>query len=101
MRAKLSSIEADILISRVFIARETKLLNMGELAERWNISRSTLFRYDSPYYRELSRLASQMQWQVQKGTDRSKCQLCDHPLVGHLCCTSCTMLLHGEPECAC
>lgn len=101
MRVKVPPPLVEILNTRIYIAKETKLFDYGQIAESWTISRATLLRYNSPAYRELSRASARRMTELQKTIDKSKCQLCSKALKDHARCLSCTMLFHGVIECGC
>lgn len=90
-----------ILLNRIDISRELKVFSLTEIATNWQITPRTLFRYSSPKDREYSRLIARKATEAYRTKDRTVCQLCEKKLEGHDRCTSCTMLVHGEPECSC
>lgn len=55
MRAILSFKDIDILRTRTFIARHVHILDLNDIAQEWEMSRMTLYRYDSDIYRAYSR----------------------------------------------
>lgn len=97
---KLEAPLQEILHSRIVLSREAKLFKLTELAKNWDICYMTLYRYDSPKYREIARQQARRATIANK-VDRTQCQICHTPLKGHLRCTDCTMLVHGAPECSC
>lgn len=101
MKSKLTPPEVELLHTRIYIAQHTHLFKLEDLSLGWDISQSTLFRYEYPVYREISRVSSRKKTELERGIDKSKCQICTDPLKGHERCPSCTMLIHGEPECHC
>lgn len=101
MRAKLTPQEANLLRIRISLSREIKIFTLEDLARNWSISSATLIRYYSDHYRTLSRDSSRKQTLLYKAIDKTKCQICFTPLLGHWRCCSCTMLYHGEKECRC
>lgn len=98
---KISPDLTTILLNRIFLSRQLKLFTLTHIAENWTISPRTLFRYDSPRDRALSVVAAKRATMAYKQRNKSLCGICTEPLLGHSRCLSCTMLLHGEPECAC
>lgn len=101
MKQKLTNQDVKILHTRIYVSRETRLFNLSDLAKEWKISDPTLFRYASPEERALSRQAALRTTMLLKNTDRTRCQLCPLKLFSHPRCASCTMLIHGIPECSC
>lgn len=90
-----------ILLNRISISRETKLFSLEDIAQGWTVSTRTLLRYDSPKDREYSRLIAKRATEAYRAIDRTLCQICQSKLQGHERCSSCTMLVHGIPECSC
>lgn len=90
-----------ILLNRIAISRETKLFSLEDIANGWTVSTRTLLRYDSPKDREYSLIIRKRGYEKERTIDRSLCQICLSKLEGHERCKSCTMLVHGKPECSC
>lgn len=101
MRVKVSPPLTDLLTNRIYISRKVKLFSLEEIAKAWDMSRRTLFRYDSPHDREVSRKAAKRATIAYKKIDKTKCAKCHKPLKGHSRCKLCTILVHGVPDCSC
>lgn len=100
MRALLNKPLTEILQTRVYISRSLRVFNLGQIAKEWEMARITIFRYNSPEYREYSRTIAKKQ-NLNKTTIKGQCQICPLPLKGHERCRSCTILIHGEKKCSC
>lgn len=100
MRNKLENPLIEILHTRTYISRETKLFTLEKLVTNWAFSIPTLYRYDSLKHRLKSRAVAKKAYKLLV-RDVTKCQLCGSELKKHLRCPDCTMLLHGAPECSC
>lgn len=101
MKAKLAPPFTDLLSTRIYISRHTKLFSLEQVANNWGMSARTLFRYDSPHDREVSRMVARNATERAKAIDRSLCQACGTSLRTHTRCPSCTILTHGRSECGC
>lgn len=101
MRQKVPPTLIEILHNRIYIARATKAFSLKDIWKNWGISESTFFRYDSPHDREVSRLAARRTTLANKDIDRTICHECSLLIREHPRCLSCTMLVHGDPECGC
>lgn len=101
MKRKIAPDLTGILLNRISISRETKLFSLEAIAEGWTVSTRTLLRYDSPKDRAYSLLIRKKGYEKERSRDRSLCQICSRKLEGHERCSSCTMLIHGRPECSC
>lgn len=55
MRVLVNTPSIDILRTRIFISRAYRLFALSDVAKEWNMSRTSLYRYDSHAYREYSR----------------------------------------------
>lgn len=91
----------EILNNRVYIAKYIKVFSVSDISKEWGVSNKTVQRYVSEDYRKLSRVAAKRTTDAYKAIDKSLCQLCNDKLVGHARCPTCTMLVHGEPDCSC
>lgn len=100
MQSKLTPKEAALLNLGIYLSRETKLFTLKKLGTNWEISHRTLFRYNSPHDRDMSRKAAQSATERDKQIDRTLCFKCKDPIKGHLRCKDCTILLHGA-DCNC
>lgn len=101
MKSKVSPDLVTLLLTRVAISRDLNVFTLKEVADNWEISQSTLARYNSPYRREVTRIAAKRFTEAYKALDKTVCQLCPMELKGHPRCPTCTILIHGEPECSC
>lgn len=90
-----------ILLNRIAISRELHIFSLNEIAAGWEMSRKTLFRYESPESREYSRLIAKRATEAYRAIDKTLCQICGNKLQGHDRCSICTMLIHDVPECSC
>lgn len=101
MKAKVHPALTELLKNRLYISRNLKSFTIEDLANNWGVASRTLFRYDSPHDRELSRIQAKRATEAYKAINKNLCQICDKPLQGHKRCPDCTMLIHGHPECSC
>lgn len=119
MRAKVPAALTAILQNRIYISRQLKIFSLEDVAQNWQITSRTLFRYDSPQDRKLSRLSAKeyrdknIKWpsnpsykgigrpRAEDYSDIKRCLTCLAALEGHKRCLDCTMLIHGKPECSC
>ena len=89
---KLDELQAEILKMQVGLSRDTQLFRIAQLAKEWGISRATLFRYDSPAYREISRVVSKRR--NKRTSSKMGCAECGAALKAHPRCPACTILVH-------
>lgn len=99
MKKILNESQTDILKNRVFISRKIKAFTFGQLAEEWKMTKVTISRYDSPKYREMTRLYSKRKTDEEKLKDRKLCQICFLLLKDHARCGLCTRLAHDVIRC--
>lgn len=98
MERKLDEVLEDQLVIRVYISQTLKAFSLRDITDGWAISLSTLHRYSSPKYRELSRQHARKAYMAYKNEDRTKCATCKESLFGHRRCGDCTILLHDQYE---
>lgn len=84
------------LTTRVTISRTLKIFSLRNLRDHWTISKATLYRYDSPEYRDATREYSRKAYQEYKEEPKGICYKCQESHATHERCTDCTILLHGE-----
>ena len=91
---KLKKEIADVLQTRVFIAKTTQVISQSEIAEGFEIGIKTLRRYTSEKEREYSRALAAIQYQKYKAIDTSICSYCEGKVRYHVKCKDCKILLH-------
>lgn len=91
----LRDVEVDILANRVFISRTIRVFTIGDLSEAWKLSISSIYRYDSPTYREASRKGNRGAYVPAT----INCHKCDEPIKDHARCKDCTILIHKGRRC--
>lgn len=81
-----------LLLIRLEIVRDLPIFTLKDIANAWQMSMSTIFRYNKEEYRELSRTVTRRNRYIKK--DRIKCQICFQPIQKHERCSVCTQLIH-------
>jgi len=84
---------------RVHISRALSPFSIQKLADTWEISKATLYRYELPSYREATREYARRAYEAQREVElleRGTCYLCHGELNDHKRCVDCTILLHEE-----
>lgn len=91
----LSEEQKRILRIRVHLSRSLGLFYIEQIADEWNISNATLYRYDSPTYRASSRTYPRLSYERSKMLPKGKCYRCGDDTANHHRCAGCTVLLHS------
>lgn len=99
MKKILNDSLTEILRNRIFISRKIKIYKIKDIAKEWNISEYTVFRYDSPRLREISRVNERRKRRLESKKDKSLCQICFKMIKGHPRCKVCTRLAHNVSNC--
>lgn len=93
-KLKLNKEQAQILSSRVDVSRNSPLFKIRQVADGWEVSPATLYRYDDPKYREKSREYARI---VYKNFEKVvTCSTCEEFMAIHPRCEDCDCLVHVE-----
>lgn len=91
---KLQKEIAEVLQTRVFIAKTTQVISQTDIAEGFDIGIRTLRRYSSEEERAETHTRSAEQYQRLKEIDTTICAYCKRKTETHARCEDCTILIH-------
>lgn len=82
--------------SRINLSRTLRVFSLKQIADGWEFSLSTLNRYNSPHYRQISVVHGRNSYvRYRAGIVKNQCYNCKETLIGHQRCQDCTILLHN------